>query len=109
MLMVMKGHNALYPCRMCMILGIRILDLQNKTLYMPLSPRNCPVPTDVVEYHLEKVTAALARSLYGAGQSSGAHIHRTQREELATAYGIKGSAHGVPPIPFYSQVGLWTR
>jgi len=32
MLMHMKGHNGLCPCRMCEIQGIGILGLQNKTL-----------------------------------------------------------------------------
>ena len=51
MLMHMKGHNALCPCRMCRILGIRIPDSRNKILYVPLSRRNHPAPTNVVEYH----------------------------------------------------------
>jgi hypothetical protein len=40
---------------MCSILGIRIPDSQNKALYVPLSHRNHPVPTDVVEYRPEEL------------------------------------------------------
>ena len=40
MLMHMKGHNGLCPCRMCGIQGIHIPDSRNKTPYAPLSRRN---------------------------------------------------------------------
>jgi hypothetical protein len=59
MLMHMKGHNAVCPCQMCKILGIRILDLQNKMLYMLLSHCNHPTPSDVVEYHPERLPLCL--------------------------------------------------
>jgi len=55
MIMRMKGHNSLCPCQMCEIRGIRILNLQNRTLYVPLSCRNHPKPTDVVEYRPERL------------------------------------------------------
>jgi len=55
MLMHMKGHNGSCPCRMCEIQGIGILDLQNRTLYMPLSRRDHPKPMDVIEYHLARL------------------------------------------------------
>ena len=55
MLMHMKGHNAMHPCQMCGIQGIHIPGSRNKTLYMPLSHCNHPMPTDVVEYHPEKL------------------------------------------------------
>jgi len=59
MLMHMKGHNGLCPCRMCGIQGIGIPDLQNKTLYVPLSRRNHPTLTDVVEYRPETLPLRL--------------------------------------------------
>jgi hypothetical protein len=52
MLMHMKGHNSLSPCRMCTIKGIQMPNLQNKMLYMPLSCCNHPEPTDIDEYDL---------------------------------------------------------
>ena len=55
MLMHMKGHNGLCPCRMCEIRGIRIPDSRNKTLYVPLSRRNHLAPTDVIEYRPERL------------------------------------------------------
>src|SRR5216684_6901778 len=55
MLMHMKGHNGLCPCRMCSIRAIRIPDLRNKTLYVLLSRRNHPTPTGVVKYSPENL------------------------------------------------------
>ena len=47
MLMHMKGHNSVHPCRMCSIHGIRIPDLQTMMHYVPLSRRNLPMSADV--------------------------------------------------------------
>ena len=55
MLMNMKGHNSMYPCQMCRIQGICILDLRNKMLYVLLSRRNHPTPTDVVNYYADEL------------------------------------------------------
>jgi len=55
MLMHMKGHNGLSPCRMCGILGIRILNSRNKMLYVPLLHHNHPTLTGVVEYRPEEL------------------------------------------------------
>ena len=89
-----KGHNGLCPCpRMCsIIIAIRIPDSRNKTLYVPLSPpQSIPCTTDVVEYRPENFTAALARSVYGTGQSSGVRAHRSTARGAAKTYGIKGT------------------
>jgi Transposase family tnp2 len=40
LLMRMKGHNGISPCRMCKIIGIRSLDLRVTTHYVPLD-RSC--------------------------------------------------------------------
>ena len=49
MIMRMKGHNAIFPCRMCLIKGIRVPDTRNTTHYIPLYRANHPtvlVPGD---------------------------------------------------------------
>ena len=43
MIMRMKGHNAVYPCRMCMIKGVRVPNTRNTTHYVPLYRANHPV------------------------------------------------------------------
>jgi len=40
---------------MCEIQGIGIPDLQNRTLYVPLSRRDHPKPMVIIEYHLERL------------------------------------------------------
>lgn len=42
MIMRMKGHNAIFPCRMCMIKGVRVPDTRNTSHYVPLYRANHP-------------------------------------------------------------------
>src|SRR6267142_2704807 len=98
MLMHMKGHNSRCPCRMCGILGIRIPDLQNKMLYMPLSRCNHPAPTDVVEYCPEKLPLRSHNSFMAQAKAVESAPTKIQREGLAKTYGIKG-------VPLLSALG----
>jgi hypothetical protein len=43
MIMRMKGHNGIFPCRMCMIKGIRVPETRNTSHYVPLYRANHPV------------------------------------------------------------------
>jgi hypothetical protein len=90
MLMHIKGHNVVCPCRMCEILGIRIPDLQNKMLYMPLSCCNHPVPSDIVEYRPERLLLHSHNHFMVQANMVKSAPTEVQREELAKAYGIKG-------------------
>jgi hypothetical protein len=98
MLMHMKGHNSLCPCRMCEIRGIRIPDSRNKTLYVPLSRRNHPAPTDVVEYHPDRLPLRSHDCFMAQAESVRSAPTEVRREELAKAYGIKG-------VPLLSALG----
>ena len=91
MLMHMKGHNGICPCRMCGILGIRIPDSRNKTYYVPLSRRNHPAPTEVVEYRPEKLPLRSHDQFMAQAKAVESAPTEVQREELAKAYGIKGT------------------
>ena len=91
MLMHMKGHNGVCPCRMCGILGIRIPDSRNKTHYVPLSRRNHPAPTDVVEYRPEELPLRSHDQFMAQAKAVESAPTEVQREELAKAYGIKGT------------------
>ena len=98
MLMHMKGHNSLCPCRMCEIKGIRMPDSRNKTLYVPLSRHNHPAPTDVVEYHPERFPLRSHDLFMAQAESVQSAPTEVRREELAKAYGIKG-------VPLLSALG----
>ena len=100
MLMHMKGHNGLCPCRMCEIQGIGILGSQNKTLYVLLSRRmrNRRTPTDVVEYDPERLPLRSHDSFMAQAKSVEAAPTGMWCEELAKAYSIKG-------VPLLSALG----
>ena len=91
MLMHMKGHNGLCPCRMCRILGIHTLDSQNKMLYVTLSRCNHPMPTDVVEYRPEKLPLRSHDGFMAHVKAVESAPTEVQREVLAKEYGIKGT------------------
>jgi len=90
MLMHMKGHNGSRPCRMCEIQGIGIPDSQNRMLYMPLSHRDHPKPTDVIEYHPERLLLHSHDSFIAQAKSMVSMPTEIWQEELSKAYGIKG-------------------
>ena len=98
MLMHMKGHNGPCPYRICRILGTRIPDSRNKTPYVSLSRRNHPAPTDVVEYRPEKLPLREHEHFVAQAKAVESAHAEIQREELTTAYGIKG-------IPLLSALG----
>ena len=96
--MHMKGHNSLCSCWMCSIQAIRILDLWNKTLYMPLSHHNHPMLTGVVEYSPENLLLHSHDQFMAQAKAVESMPTGIQWEELAKVYGIKG-------IPLLSALG----
>ena len=75
---------------MCRIQGIHILDSQNKTLYVLLSCRNHPVPTNVVDYHADELLLCSHDSFMAQAKAVESMPIDVQQENLAKAYGIKG-------------------
>lgn len=43
MILRMKGHNGIFPCRMCLIKGVRVPNTRNTSHYVPLYRANHPV------------------------------------------------------------------
>jgi len=91
MLMHMKGHNGLCPCRMCSIVAIRMPDSRNRVLYVPLSRRNHPAQTGVVEYHPANLPLRSHDRFMAQAKEVESAPTEIRREELAKAYGIKGT------------------
>jgi len=83
---------------MCRIEGICIKDLRNRMLYVPLSHCNHPDPTNVIEYHLERLLLCSHDSFMAQAKSVESVPTPIQQEELAKAYGIKG-------VPLLSALG----
>lgn len=98
MLMNMKGHNGVSPCRMCEIKGIGIPNSRNRTLYVPLSRRGHPRATDVIEYRPEELPLRSHNRFMAQAKAVESAPTETQREELAKASGIKG-------VPLLSDLG----
>lgn len=95
MIMRMKGHNAISPCRMCSILGVRIPGSRATTHYIPLDQRNHPdVRNDEGRTQTfdpkclprRKHTELLAQAAEVDGATTIA-----EAEGLAKQYGIKGT------------------
>src|SRR5258708_16552758 len=99
MLMHMKGHNGLCPCRMCSIQAIRIPDLRNKTLYVPLSRRNHPTPTGVVKYSPENLPLRSHDQFMVQAKAVESAPTGIQREELARHMPSRGSLFSVLSCP----------
>jgi hypothetical protein len=105
MMMRMKGHNGLCPCRFCHIRGIRTPDSSNNILYAPLDRTRHPSaldPRNVAQYdpldlplrtHAEFL--AQAREVQFAPRAG-------IREDLAKLYGIKG----IPLLSYLSSISF---
>jgi len=83
---------------MCKIKGIGIPDLQNRTLYVPLSHHGHLQATDVIEYRPEELLLCLHDRFMAQAKTVESAPMETQREELAKASGIKG-------VPLLSDLG----
>jgi len=75
---------------MCEIQGISIPNLQNRTLYMPLSHCGHPQATGIIEYCPEKLLLHLHASFMVQAKAVVSVCTEMQQEELAKVSGIKG-------------------
>ncbi|PIL29487.1 hypothetical protein GSI_08429 [Ganoderma sinense ZZ0214-1] len=106
MVMCMKGHNGLSPCRMCEIKGIRIPDSSNPIHYVPLDRSRHPSVTgaegSIKIYDPAHLPLRTHERLLT--QAREVQFARTEREseQLAKTYGIKGVPllHVLPSLSF---------
>jgi Transposase family tnp2 len=96
MIMRMKGHNAIFPCRMCSIKGVRVPDTRNTTHYVPLYRANHPVvegAADNVEIPVYDL-ANLPLRTHNEFLEQARHVQfattSAEEERRAKACGIKG-------------------
>jgi hypothetical protein len=96
MLLQMKGHNSIFPCRMCLIEGLRIPDHAATTHYVPLNRSQHP---SVIHRETRRGVAVYdpARLPLRTHAQFMKHAHLVQfanddatSEELGKACGIKG-------------------
>jgi len=88
MIMRMKGHNAISPCRMCNIQGVRIPSSSITTHYIPLNREHFPD----VEHEYQANSLPLRNHQTFIKQAMEVHTASTSTasDRLATKYGIKG-------------------
>lgn len=86
LLLRMKGHNALVPCRMCKILAVR--NTESKTLYVPLRRNGLPGATsyDATRLPLRSHTQFLSEA-----HEVDSAPNEARSDALAKACGIKGT------------------
>ncbi|PPR03564.1 hypothetical protein CVT24_007606 [Panaeolus cyanescens] len=90
LMMCMKGHNGLRPCRMCNIRGVTV----DKVHYVPLS-RSCVVQTKDVpllgrEYRATNLPLRTHDQMMQQAKEVHDAITQTSADNLAKEYGIKG-------------------
>lgn len=92
LLMRMKGHNAISPCRMCNIIGVRPPNPRSPVHYVPLDRSSHPniTGTAVRVYDADNLPLHSHEELLE--QAREVHSARTNAESdrLAKQYGIKG-------------------
>ncbi|KAJ2923309.1 hypothetical protein H1R20_g13780, partial [Candolleomyces eurysporus] len=96
-MLLMKGHNGIYPCRMCKICGI--LKPGGTTYYTPLiSPRSLPIPPDHPRsYDPSNLPLRSHEEFIQDGTYSQSAPNAAQSEQRARASGVKG-------VPFLSLI-----
>src|ERR1700735_2006107 len=88
MVMRMKGHNALSPCRMCNIQGVRIPHSSITTHYIPLNREHFP---DIEHgYQANSLPLRTHNTFIQQAIEVQTASTTTASERLARKYGIKG-------------------
>ena len=96
LLMRMKGHNGLFPCRFCKIKGLKVPGPKATTHYVPLHRDNHPTVQGSTDPSIVKIYDGAALPLRGHEEirTQGEHVEATlvksRREALAKEYGVKG-------------------
>lgn len=98
MLMKMKGHNAICPCRMCSIIGVRSLTPRATTHYVPLDRRKHPAKPNPPAYSADSLPLRTHHSFICQAREVQFATTDAMRKHLSQRYGIKG-------IPLLSSLG----
>lgn len=95
MIMRMKGHNGLAPCRMCNIKALRIPKSSNKTHYVPLDRSRHPSvrssESTIKSYNPANLPLRTHDEFISQAHEVDMATTKAQEEHLAKSYGIKGT------------------
>lgn len=109
MLMHMKGHNGISPCRMCKITAVRGPDgSKSKTYYVP-HDRSCHPdiqgdPDAIQAYDLEDLPMRTHEEILAQGAEVEAADTAAKSDRLATEYGVKG----IPGLSYLDSLSFPT-
>ena len=111
MVMHMKGHNTISPCRMCTIKGVCIPSSQVTTHYVPLCHDGFPDSQE--QYNTSALPLQNHASFMEQAKEVQYALTNADSERLATKYGIKGlpllstlsslSFPGILPLRFHAS------
>jgi hypothetical protein len=94
LLMYMKGHNGISPCRMCKIIGLRIPGVRSTAHYVPLNRSTHPDtrtdPNAVKTYDASNLPLHTHQEMFAQAEEVQIALTETNAEDQAKAYGIKG-------------------
>jgi hypothetical protein len=93
MLMRMKGHNGICPCRMCTITGLRVPgDTNNMAHYVPLDRHAYPHKDPAMQDNYDPLALPLRTHEQFVRHAEEVETARTKAaaDDLAKKYGIKG-------------------
>ena len=94
MLMRMKGHNGIRPCRMCNITSLRISNSRSTTHYVPLDRSSHPEvhsnSNAIKAFDPSNLPMRTHNELYSQADEVQTILSDTKSDELATVYGVKG-------------------
>lgn len=90
MLIHMKGHNAILPCRLCEIRGVRTPGTNVTTHYVPLNREHFPRNVQPRKYDPLNLPLRTHEEFMRQAKEVDFAINKAESERLAKFYGIKG-------------------
>ena len=90
LLLKMKGHNGIAPCRMCNIHGVRIPGGDSTMHYVPLDRSSHPEAGQILKYNPERLPMRTHTEFLNNAESVIIARTRTEEDRLSKIYGIKG-------------------
>jgi len=89
MVMSLKGHNGLRPCRMCNIKGLRVPDSRATTHYIPLKSPSVRGST-TTSYDPANLPLRTHEEILRQGREVDSSLTKAEANHLSQKYGVKG-------------------
>jgi hypothetical protein len=106
LLMYMKGHNGILPCRMCKIIGLRVPGSRATTHYIPIDRSSHPDtrtdPNAIKTYDASDLPLRTHKEILSQAEAVQTALSNTNARDIGKAHGVKGISilFYVPSISF---------